>query len=187
MNAKRNGLFAAILAALVATSAAFAITITPATTTVAFGDQNSQSQIDGAIAPFLGTSTLLYKQDVGGPESGSLAGSYQTVFANTPGDPADATITYVGGPIVDPVAFLLVKDGNMSPAWYLFNLSGLGWTGTQTLELTGFWPDQGAISHVSLYGGSVEQTPGVPDGGSSVAMLGLGLCGVAWLRRRLGR
>jgi hypothetical protein len=111
-----------------------------------------------------------------------LAGSYQTTFANLPLDPAEATITYVGGPIVGPTAFLLVKDGSQIPAWYLYNLTAapLSWNGTETIYLTGFWPNDGAISHVTLYGGG-----SVPDGGITIAMLGMGFCVLEFVRRRI--
>lgn len=173
------------LAAFAFASMAHALSITPETLALATGNQTSQAQIDAAIAPYVGASTLLYKQDQGGSESGSFASSYETVFANTPGEPSDATVTYVGGPVISPPSYLLVKDGNHDPSWYLFNLSGLGWNGMVPLEITGFWPNGGAISHVSIYGGSSSDIPGVPDGGLTMSMVGLALCGLAWFHRRV--
>jgi hypothetical protein len=168
------------------------ITIDPATTPncgspiciAATGNQTAQPQIDAAIAGFLGTATELYKANVGGAEEGSLAGSYETVF-NPATNPTGATITYVGGSIVAPPSWLLVKDGNAEPAWYLFHLNDgvVGWDGTETLVLENFWAGTtGAISHVTLYG-----TPGtsVPDGGMTLAFLGAALFGLETLRRRL--
>jgi hypothetical protein len=173
----------AALAAVALTSVATALTITPSTVAVATGNQTSESQIDAAILGSLGGSTELYKQDVGSASDvGTLAGSYETTFANLPLDPAEATITYVGGPIVGPTAFLLVKDGSQIPAWYLYNLTAapLSWNGTETIYLTGFWPNDGAISHVTLYGGG-----SVPDGGITIAMLGMGFCVLEFVRRRI--
>lgn len=156
-----------------------ALVITPGTDSPLTGDDSSQAVINAAIASTLGSSVELYKQDVGdASDGGSLAGSYQTTFFNTPTDPSGATITYVGGDIVGPVAFLLVKDGKQTPAWYLFNLTDLGWNGMDDLELSGFWPDQGAISHVSLYG----QTTSVPEAGA-LLMFGTGLVGLVGYRR----
>jgi hypothetical protein len=137
-----------------------------------------------AIESITGTSaqlTTLYKNDVGGVDSGSLAGSYDTTYFNTPTDPEDAKIEYKGGPIVSgsPI-YLLVKDGNNDPIWYIFDITG--WNGTETIELENFWPNQGAISHVSIYG---TGTTNVPDAGSSVALLGLALTSVSLLRRKL--
>jgi hypothetical protein len=140
------------------------------------GDQTSQSEIDAYLALNYPGLDELYKQNVGGTESGSLAGSYETTFSNTAQDPSDALIEYVGGPIAED-AFLLVKDGNQTPAWYLFDLSA--WNGTDDLELTGFWPDQGAISHVSLYGGTTT----VPEPGT-LLLLGSGLFGLALYGRK---
>ncbi len=163
-----------------------ALPITPATGTLNStrweGDQVSTPDVLTAIQPYVGTSTELYKSNVGGPEDGALAGSYETTFTNTPSDPSGASILYVGGPIVSPTAFLLVKDGNHSPAWYLYDLTALGWNGTATLDLSAFWPNQGAISHVSLFG---TQGTTVPDGGATVGLLGIALMGIALLRRRL--
>jgi hypothetical protein len=143
------------------------------------GDETGQSFINAAIASTIGSSTELYKQEVGGTESGSLAGSYQTTFFNTALDPSDALIEYVGGDIVGPTAFLLIKDGNQDPAWYLFNLTDLGWTGVEDLSLEGFWPNGGAISHVALYGGTTT----VPEPGT-LLLLGSGLVGLALFGRK---
>jgi hypothetical protein len=187
-NLRNYGLVA--LAALALTSAASALPIIPTSGVLNVtrweGNETGQPQIDAVIAPIIGASTEKYKQNVGGAESGSLAGSYTTTFANTPGDPSDATIVYNGGPILGNTRYMLVKDGNQTPAWYLFNLTALGWNGTETLFLTGFWPNQGAISHISLYGGpDGGDTPGVPDSGSTIALLGLGLSLLAIVRRKL--
>lgn len=130
------------------------------------------------IAGIVGVPSLieLYKQDVDEAlDEGPFAGSYKTEFFNDPDDPEDATITYVGGPVAD-AQYLLVKDGDNDPSWYIFCLDDFGWNGTDTIELTGFWPDQGAISHVALYGAS---DTAVPEPTSIIAWLvctsGLGL------------
>ena len=175
------------LLALGTVMSAQALSITPDTMPQTTGTQTSQAQINAAIAPIIGTATELYKQDVGGSESGSLAGSYTATFSNTPGDPSNALITYDGGSIVGDTAWLLVKDGNNNPAWYLFNLTDLGWNGTDDVILTGFWPDNGAISHVALYGTTGGGGNGVPDAGSSLALLGLALMGLAGIRQRIAR
>jgi hypothetical protein len=126
----------------------------------------------------ISNATETYKQDVGGGESGALAGSYNTVFLNTALDPSGATITYVGGPTAAATTYLFVKDGNQTPAWYLYNLTALGWNYTETLNLSGFWPNQGAISHVSLYGATSVPEP------ATLSLLGMGLLGVMAARRR---
>ena len=176
----------AVLAAVTLSVAANALPIMPSSgvlnTTRWQGPETGQAAIDAVILPIIAPSTEVYKQDVGGAESGSLAGSYQTTFN---ADQSGGTIDYISGPIVSPTAYLLVKDGAQNPGWYLFNLTALGWNGTDDLVLSGFWPDQGSISHVSLYGGSGGGQTGVPDGGSTVALLGLALAAVAVARRKL--
>jgi hypothetical protein len=168
-----------VFCALLAFAAqAHALAITPATLPQYTGTQTSQNEIDTAIALYLGNSIELYKQNVGGSEEGALAGSYVTTFSNTPSDPSGALIHYVGGAYVGPTAFLLVKDGNHSPAWYLFNLTVAGWNGTEDLVLSEFWPARGAISHVTLYGAQAVPEP------ATMLLLGVGLIGLAGYGRK---
>jgi hypothetical protein len=140
-----------------------------------------------------GTVEELYKANVGSTsnpattESGPFAASYDTEFFNSPLDPMDATISFVAPPSIDcdlyGGCFLAVKDGNQEPALYVFNISD--WNGTDDLVLTGFWPNQGAISHVSIWGGG--------DGGgdddeipepASLALVAFALIAAGAARRR---
>jgi hypothetical protein len=121
---------------------------------------------------------------VGGSDTGPLAGSYNTTFSNldSDGEPQNATISYVGGDIVGPTAYLTVKDGaNGNPPWYAFDLTALGWNGTDTIYVENFWVGdgvQGAISNVALFG---QRTP-VPEP-ATMLLLGLGLIGLVGLGR----
>lgn len=193
MKASLKVLAAAVIMLGVASQAhATAINVSPSTTAcgtptclLASGPETSQDDIDTVLAALLGPSvTELYKQNVGeGTDSGAFAPYYQTAFQNTPTDPSGFTITWVGSGsnyISTVPVYLLVKDGNQDPAWYLFDISN--WGGQDLITGTNFWPNQGAVSHIALYGGA---TTTVPDGGSMVTLLGMALLGVAGLRRMI--
>jgi hypothetical protein len=125
------------------------------------------------------TVDLLYKDNVGGSEEGMdiFKSSYDTTYFNSPSDPADALITYVGGAVMTDANWLLVKDGNQNPSWYLFDISS--WDGMEDIQLTNFWPAQGAISHVSIFGNGTS----VPEP-ASLALFGLGLLGIGFASRK---
>ena len=177
-------------------STAQALTIGP-TPNLATGTNNSNlspSEISAAHPALnLGTLSLLYKAEVGGSDSGVFASSYNTTFTATPNDPSGAIISYVSGslvPTANPLT-LYVKDGNQSPAYYLIDITA--WNGVEDLILEGFWPQQGAISNLQILGGTTTgqpgprpgPTPSVPDGGSTVALLGAVLGLLAFVRRKL--
>ena len=157
---KLLGCFLCVMLLTFGTQAHALLMIYPSSTYSHSGPENDQNAIDAEILQYIGISVELYKAEVGQGDSGLLANSYSTSFNNTPSDPSDATITYGSGDFVGQPAYLLVKDGKHNPGWYLFDLTGpppsadppLYWNGTETIQLSGFWPDQGAISHVSLYG-----------------------------------
>jgi hypothetical protein len=130
--------------------------------------------------------SLLYKDNVGGSEDGSLQSSNETVFSFDAGeignDPNVATITYVGGPVAD-ATYLAIKDGNQ--ASHIFDISG--WDGIETIIVKGVFTstggDGGAISHVSIWGGVGTS---VPDGGATVALLGAAIGLLGFVRRKIG-
>lgn len=134
-----------------------------------------------------GSLVLYYKGDLGNADQGSFEAYYDTLFTSTPTDPSNATITWVGTApnfITCPACYLVIKDGiGHTPPYYFYNLST--WNGMDTIELTGFWPNGGAISHVSIWGVAESQLQLVPEP-ASLILLGMGLVLVAGrLRRRL--
>jgi hypothetical protein len=164
------------------------VTVTPGGQVLS-GNQTSMSEISDVLDAYfalVGADVgMLYKSDQGGSDSGSTAGWYDTEYFNTSTDPEDALITWNGGSFINssPV-YLLVKDGNASPAWYLFNISG--WDGQEDIVVDSFWAGagaagRGAISNVQIYAG----TASVPDGGSMAMLLGIALLGLAGTRRML--
>jgi len=177
-----------LAAAALCVSSANALNITPATNPQWTGLENGMPKVLLEIqAKGITLGDEIYKQDQGaGSDVGTLANYYKTTFSNTPTDPSAATIEQqiAGSPAPSVVAkYLLVKDGKNTPAWYLFDLEVLNWNGTETLNMTGFWADvQGGISHVSLYGSQPGRT--VPDGGATAALLGVGVLGLAAIRRK---
>jgi hypothetical protein len=158
------------------------------------GNQNDTNDILEYLNDNYTLGTLLYKAEVGDDdapetvEEGPAQGSYTTVFDNEPLDPEDATITWDGPGVITDPTYLLVKDGNQVPAWYLFDISS--WDGKETIYLTGFWPDEGAISHISIFGNEFDPDPDpdpdpTPDGGSVAMLLGMSLMGLAGIRRMI--
>ena len=144
------------------------------------GDENNQRDIKRAIADIIDPAEELYKANVDGGEETDLLlwNSYDTVFSNEADDPQDALITWVEDtPYVD-AGFLLVKDGDQDPGWYLIDLECMGWDGREDLQLTNFWPGQGAISNVALYGVAPVPEP------STMLLFFTGLIGFAGFRKK---
>lgn len=171
----------AILALMMSVSANATLLLSPGSE-VASGPETSQALINVAIAAFLGTSTELYKAEVGVGEFGSAAGWYTTTFSNSALDPADADIVWNLGSYITDATHLLVKDGKNDPGWYLFDISS--WDGMEDIQIRSFWPGagpdgSGGISHVTIYGGERE----VPEPGP-LGLLGIGMVALYIARRR---
>ena len=178
--------FAATGAAMLAMSVvANALSISPSTPGVlSFGSTYGPSNCEpGCVETVFGVTdpALLYKRDHGSASDvGLFAPSYTTTFLDTPDDPSGATISYVANTsaIVCGGCYLAIKDGAASPGYYFYDLSA--WNGTETITLSNFWPQRGAISHISIWG-----TPGtaVPEP-ATLGLLGLGLLATGFARRK---
>jgi hypothetical protein len=130
------------------------------------------------------TVNELYRKEVdGGAEYGGFQDDYYTEFYNTPTDPAEATIFWNGPDFITCDAtnpcYLTVKDGDQDPNVYVYDITA-AWDGKEHIHMTGFWPEQGAISWVGIFGGDSSK---VPEPGT-MALLGLGLVGMGLMRRR---
>lgn len=170
--------YLAVMMVFAMSSAAQALLLTPGDE-VDSGIQTSQSEIDTYLFNTYGLTSFLYKAE--GSESGAFADDYTTVF-DPPGDPEDALVTWDGPDFITDPSYLLVKDGNQDPAWYLFDISS--WDGMEELDLQNFWPIQGAISHVSIYGGGEPPPNGEIPEPATMLLFGAGLAGLAGVRRR---
>lgn len=175
---------AAGLALLAMSGAANALSITPATPGIlSFGSTYGPSNCEPeCVETVFGVTDLdlLYKADVGVADSGLFAASYTTAFLDVPNDPSGATITHVAATpaIVCGGCYLAIKDGVHSPGYYFYDLSA--WDGVETITLSNFWPQQGAISHISIWGTAGTSVPEP----ATLGLFGLGLLATSLVRRK---
>jgi PEP-CTERM motif len=189
MNLKKISklLFAAVALLGMASAANAIIVLSPGTPGVIPGTGYGPSNCEpGCVNTVFSTSglSLLYKSDAGdtlvGADSGTFADSYTTWFYNDIGDPDNALLFFDGGPTIScPSCYLAVKDGRHSPGYYFYDLSS--WNGIEAISLENFWPEGGAISHVSIWGRGGTTNVAEP---STLALLGLGLLALGVVRRR---
>lgn len=131
---------------------------------------------------FVGNEGLLYKAEYdGGIEEGSFTGSYNMSWTLDDGEPSGGTLSWVMDTdfIVCGECYVAVKDGQIDPRYYFYDISAL-WDGQEDLVFSNFWIGSGAISHISIWGGSAVE---VPEPGT-LGLLGLGLMGLAYSRKR---
>lgn len=174
-----------------ASSANAVITLSPSTSGViagfGYGPSNCEDDTPiNCVETVFGTGdtlSLLYKANVEGGEEGPFATSYTTLFYNTTSDPSDALLFYDDLFLQDPViscdaCYLAIKDGRHSPGYYFYDLSG--WDGLEAISFQDFWPDGGAISHISIWG----DTPSSVPEPATLGLFSLGLLGLGFARRR---
>lgn len=140
---------------------------------------------DAAMQRLTGIDCLeqLYKDD--GQESGDVDLFETDLDA---GNSTTVILDYTGtGSFFDMYShgYIVVKGGSNDPRWVYYSLAG--WDGIENIQVTNADladNNQGkkpGVSHVSVYG--CEGTTNVPEGGASVALLGLALGGLGAARR----
>ncbi|MBL8820577.1 MAG: hypothetical protein JNL58_31430 [Planctomyces sp.] len=156
------------------------------------GPQSGQAKINPIIASAMGVSDpnnfLIYKDNRGGSEEGNalIKAAYSTTYSNNDNN---ATITRIAGATAQIYThvptYLYLKDGKAKPNWYLFDITGK-WNGIDALVVEDFFVGY-SISHVSIYGGSLDAPPqgltAVPEP-ASIAVWGSVLAVGGLLRRR---
>ena len=152
------GLLSAV-SALALSAPAAALDITPATPHLGTDETANLSEADIEAICGCAIDQLLYTAGPTDGEGGTFDSSYNTAFNGGDDGNENAVITYVAGqPVLNcGDCWLVVKDGASKPvgeeppAQYLFDLDSLGWNGTDTINITGLWPDEGSISHLSIW------------------------------------
>jgi hypothetical protein len=135
---------------------------TPKWTTLTNSNLGSLAAIEAAFVVDLDDFvSFQYKANFGeAGDSGPFASSYTTSWVLDDEDEPTGgfVMDVVGEDLVDfAKIYLIVKDGNQTPAQYLFDISV--WDGTD-IELSGFWdPGKGSISHIEIWGGGVRPPP----------------------------
>lgn len=183
---KKLVIIIAVIAGIVAQTQALVIELKPDSSgLVAFGNENNGGVWNTSSVY---TDLILYKSErnesnVAGMDSGVFASSYNTSYFNTDLVDSDARISYVGGTSINSSkVFAYIKDGNSTPNWYVFDITG--WNGVQTIEFSGFFvgvKNTKNVSHVTIYGESVT----TPDGGLTVGLLGMALAAMGIVKRKL--
>jgi len=146
---------------------------------------NSGEEIEALITDRVVVLNIVYSAKPADGSESFLTWLCDTEFSPE-GDVSEATITPSGPSNLygGDELWLLVKDG--ADGHYLFDLFNLiiggvpyRWDGTDTLRLSGFYPDQGSISHIAMY--SNIPRIDIPETGSLILM-GIGIVCLATYR-----
>lgn len=187
-----------LMLALAATPAQALLTLTPATSGVigqnlgiancepncvytAFGLVNNPGPADNLRLYYQSDAPPRTAGNGAGIDSGLFANSYDTTYANSFFNPQGGLISFTGAAgtsIVCPACYLAIKDGNQDPSYYFYDLSS--WNGTESILLANFWPDEGSITHIAIWGRNAAND--VPEPNS--LLLGALALAAGWALRR---
>ena len=170
------------------------ITSPPVTFLYADPDLSNASGYAAAVAASLvehgytvpTTLSLLYKATPSGSEEGN-GNLFNMSVANTPPPTGEqtATLDYTGTGTLPSLWYIAVKDGQAGSA--IFRISG--WDGVSDIQVdnSGLWNPQGralsGISGVYIFGTPGSQDERLPDGGATLALLGLSVVGLGAVRK----
>ena len=125
------------------------------------------------INTLLGLGSNVSNQSIGGRLYSTTAYDFTGTVTTT------GALDYPDNPpISGPTGFTYVlgKYGNDSYVWFV---------GGQDFTMPSTVAGSGGLSHWAAFTPTGNNTPGVPDSGSTLVLLGLALTGAAFLRRRL--
>lgn len=148
----------------------------------AWNNRPTESRID----PFC--TTEIYYRLLGTANAGSAGGVASTFFRFTTA-PTSSTLL-LNADVQYVVAHFGAQNGGADIMYYINGERGESFT----LSADNSWLRLGGLSSVTLFGSGVNSTtaeftsdPTVPDGGTTLAMFGIGLCGLYTVGRCRGK
>lgn len=142
------------------------------------GSEAAFIQMDQSLSGGL-TYLNKFEYGKGWTGGGALGSSYFTV-SPTSGEVANATVSWDLTGTGFQLSYVLLKNGT-SGGFHLYHLYGVaagsGLIGSGSVTINGLK----GISHVSFFG--TQGTAGVPEGGATIALLGIAMAGLCLGRR----
>ncbi len=173
----------ALLLLLVSSQAQAVILLTPDNATATTEDNSNLttlSAVNTAFSTAYEDLVLLWKGETDKGTTGQDGSLEDAYLWNFDMPVNSGTIDHIANQAAAdcPTCILIVKDGNGSPAQYLFDLGD--WDGLEQIALSGFWPrKEDAISNVAIWGGTTSVSEP-----SVLILMSLGLMGLVFSGKR---